>query len=128
MNNKVVLNFNSGNILKGIIEDFFPNKDFFHIKEYGTGKTFEIDISKLKGIFFVKTFEGDKKYTERQDKERRGLGKKIEVKFKDGESIVGYTTGYSRDRRGFFLFPSDSDWNTEKIFVVIDATDKIAFI
>ena len=128
MHNKVVLHFLSGKIVKGITEDFFPNKDSFHIHDSDTEKISEVAVSQLKGVFFVKTFEGEKDYKERQDIERRGLGKKIEVKFEDGESIVGYTSGFSRDRKGFFLFPSDPGSNTEKIFVVIDATKQIAFI
>ena len=114
--------------MKGITSDFFPNKNNFHIEDKDTGKNIEIDVTKLKGIFFVKSFEGNKDYQEQQNIERTGLGKKIKVKFKDGETAIGYTTGFSRDRTGFYLFPSDPNSNTEKIFVVIDATMEISFI
>jgi hypothetical protein len=54
-----------------------------------------------------------------------GGGRKIQVRFLDGETIVGYTMGYSPDRTGFFLVPADSKGNNERIFVVKSATEKV---
>jgi hypothetical protein len=59
--------------------------------------------------------------------ERPGLGKRIQVKFKDGEVLIGYTSGYSPDRTGFFVFPSDPDSNNEKVFVMTAATANVSF-
>jgi hypothetical protein len=50
------------------------------------------------------------------------------VKFSDGESIIGYTLGYSPDRQGFFMTPADSKSNNQRIFVVKSASEKIEFI
>lgn len=128
MQNKIVLHFLNKKIVKGLTSDFLPNKNIFHIEERDTRKIIEVDIKQLKGIFFVKNHEGDKNYREKKDIEKAGLGKRIKVKFKDGEIIIGYTTGFSRDRSGFYLFPTDPNSNTIKIFVVIDATKEITFI
>lgn len=128
MQNMIVLHFLDGKIMKGFTGDFFPNKNLFHITDKETGEIFKIDISQLKGIFFVKSFEGNRNYKERQDVERPGLGKKVKIHFKDGETIIGYTSGYSPDRNGFFLFPSDPMSNTEKVFVVKTATNEIRFL
>ena len=49
----------------------------------------------------------------------------LKVRFLDGETIVGYTMGYSPDRMGFFLVPADSKGNNERIFVVKSATEKV---
>lgn len=127
-NNKVVLHFLNGGITKGSTEDFFPNKNKFHLKDKDTGRISEIDIIQLKGIFFVKNFDGNKRYKENDNTERIGLGKKIMIRFKDGETIKGYTSGYSPERSGFFTFPSDPESNMERVFVLKNATADIRFI
>jgi hypothetical protein len=63
-----------------------------------------------------------------QDVERVCLGKKIRAEFKDSEKMIGYTQGYSPNRVGFILFPSDPDSNNEKAFIINSATDNIRFI
>lgn len=128
MLNTVVLHFINGEIQKGITEDFFPNKDNFHFKERDKGAVQEIRLRDLKAVFFVKSFEGDSTYRERDDLERVGCGKKIRVHFKDGETQVGYTQGFSPERPGFFVFPADPDSNNDRIFVVSAAADKVQFI
>ncbi len=128
MQNKIVIQYLNKKVVKGFTSDFLPNKNIFHMEEKDTRKFMEVDVTKLKGIFFVKSYEGNKNYREKMDIERAGLGKKIKIKFKDGETIIGYTTGFSRDRTGFYCFPVDPDSNTIKIFVVIDATKEIVFI
>ena len=124
---QVVVHFTDGRILKGHATDFFPNKEIFHLNETGSGKTSEIKISELKGVFFVKTFSGNPAHHERKDLERPGMGKRIQVKFKDGEMLIGYTSGYSPDRAGFFVFPADPESNNEKVFVVMAATESVSF-
>mgnify|MGYP001571831094 CR=1 FL=1 len=128
MENKIVLHFLDKRIVKGITNNFSPNKKLFHIEEMVTKKTIEVDVGQLKGIFFVKSHEGNKQYKEKKNIKRSGLGRKVTVTFRDGETVIGYTTGFSRDRAGFYLFPEDPDSNTIKIFVVIDATKAIAFL
>jgi hypothetical protein len=128
MINKIVIRYTDGKVLKGTTEDFSPNKDVFHIRDVYDGKYQEIIIRDLKAVFFVKDFEGNPKYQEKDDVERVGLGRKIKVHFKDGETIVGYTQGFSQERAGFILFPSDPDSNNDKSFVVTSATDKVYFL
>lgn len=127
-NNKIVLHFLNGGVTKGFTEDFFPNKNKFHLRDKDTGKVTEIDILQLKGIFFVKNFDGNKEYKEKDNTERIGLGKRIMIRFKDGETIRGYTSGYSPERSGFFTFPSDPESNMERVFVLKSATADIKFI
>ena len=124
---QVVVHYADGRIVKGHATDFFPNKETFHLEVKGPGEANEIKVSELKGIFFVKTFEGDPTHDERKDLERVGLGKRIEVSFKDGELLMGYTSGYSPERMGFFVFPADPESNNEKVFVVTAATANVSF-
>lgn len=128
MQNRIVLHFIDGKIMKGFTDNFFPNKNLFHVRDKDNGKATEIDLLKLKGVFFVKSFEGNRNYKERTDTERMGIGKKIQVRFKDGETLIGYTSGYSPERSGFFTFPSDAGSNTERVFVLKNSTEDIRFI
>ena len=82
----------------------------------------------LKAVYFVKTYEGRPAYNERTDIERIGFGKKIKILFKDGETQIGYTQGYTPNRSGFIVFPADPESNNERIYVVTAATSKIEFI
>ena len=103
--NKIVIRFADGKILKGITEDFFPNKEIFHLKVNDSNQYREIKVTDLKCVFFVKSFEGNREYVYRNDIERLGLGRKISVQFKDGEIMVGYTQGYSPGRTGCYSVP-----------------------
>ncbi len=128
MRNMVVAHYSDGRILKGFAVDFFPNKPSFHVEREATGEMLEVQIPELKGIFFVKSFEGDGTATRDSNVERPGLGKKIQVDFSDGETLVGYTSGYSAAREGFFVFPIDPNDNNEKVYVVTAATSSVNFL
>jgi hypothetical protein len=125
--NKVVVKFKDKRILKGKTSDFFPNKSQFHL-EVTTGEILDIQVEDLKAIFFVKDYEGNKDRKKVYQDELTGTGRKMQVDFSDGESIVGFTLGYSPDRQGFYLTPADAEGNNIRIFVVKSATDKIAFV
>ncbi|MDF1597210.1 MAG: hypothetical protein P1T08_14115 [Acidimicrobiia bacterium] len=127
MNQKLVIHYQDGTILKGNSNDFFPNKAQFHLRPVDGSEARLVKVADLKGVFTVRTFEGDPDNRSRRDVERAGLGRKIKVTFKDGEVVVGYTSGYSPDRPAFFVFPADPDSNTERIFVVTDATQSVEF-
>jgi hypothetical protein len=57
MQNKIVVRYQDGRILKGTSADFTPNKDLFHIvpQDASPGnKPQEIHARELKAVFFVK--------------------------------------------------------------------------
>ena len=128
MINKVVIHSCQGDITKGETSDFFPNKDVFHLKKENAGALEKIHIKDLKAVFFVKDFTGNAAYTEKNDVERVGLGRKIKVQFKDSETLTGYTQGYAPNRPGFFVVPCDPDSNNLRVFVVAAATAKVEFV
>lgn len=128
MQNTVVVNMGDGVLLKGTTNNFFPNKDKFHLTVKETNEVREVPLMNLKAVFFVKDFEGDPDYRERTDAERSGLGKRIEVEFKDGETLVGYSQGYTPNRPGFFIFPADPESNNDRIFVLTAATKSVRFV
>ncbi len=128
MLNKIVIRFSDGKVMKGTTEDFFPNKDVFHLNDKESGEYREIKVSDLKAVFFVKSFEGSSEYRDRNDVERVGLGRKIRVQFNDGETMVGYTQGFSPNRGGFMLSPADPECNNDRVFIVNRATEVVHFI
>ncbi len=125
--NKVVIKFKNGSIQKGKTNDFFPNKKQFHL-ELLDGRVVIISTGQLKAIFFVKDFEGNKEHKDCYNDTIIGGGRKIRVRFPDGETIIGFTQGYSSQRLGFFMIPADRGGNNERIFVINAAAKEVSFI
>ena len=119
MRNQVVAHFIDGRLLKGFAVDFFPNKTSFHVEREESGESIEVQISDLKGVFFVKSFAGNPGTTYRKDVERAGMGKKIQVEFSDGEQNDGGLI----DR-----IEVDPEDNNEKVYVVSAATTAVNFV
>ena len=126
---RVVARFSDGKVLKGTTQDFFPNRPSFHLIPTEGGKGLEIRCKQLKAVFFVKSFEGDAKR-----KDVRGFiaapaetaqGKKIAVRFKDGELLCGYSLSYTPDRDGFFEFPADAGGNNLRVYVLTAAATEV---
>ena len=128
MKQNVVARFQDGSLLKGVTSDFFPNKEEFHLTLVDSEERRSIRINDLKAVFFVHTFEGKSEYDERVDIERGGMGRKIRVDFSDGETLMGYTSGYAPNRKAFFVFPVDPDSNNDRAYVVTSSTKAVEFI
>ena len=121
---KVVARFKDGGLIKGNTKDFSLSKNEFHL-ELINGEMKKIDIEKLKALFCVKTFEGNKNHVELYNDVIPKGGRKIIVEFNDGEIIIGYTHIYAPELQGFFLIPADLESNIEHIYVVTSATKNI---
>ena len=126
ISNLIVARYADGRVLKGVTRDFSPNRGILHVDRQDGTPAVELRFKQLKALFFVRSLEGD---PSRQD--LRGFvlgpaetqhGKKISVRFRDGEFICGYTLSWSPDREGFFLFPSDGNGNNQRIFVITAST------
>jgi small nuclear ribonucleoprotein (snRNP)-like protein len=131
--NKIVVRYQDGRVLKGYTNNFMPNKDVFHIIPLDApagSKPLDIYVNVLKAVFFVKDFTGNKQYQEKKtfEEAKPAVGKKIKVVFKDGEELIGTTQGYQPGRPGFFLFPADPQSNQDRVFVYSAATRQISFI
>jgi hypothetical protein len=128
--NKVVVRFRDGRLIKGFTHDFNPNREIFHVTEAQEGgNVIEISTSLLKAVFFVKTFEGNKNHRSTDDFTVESLknvpGLKVKIAFSDGEVMYGTTHGYAPERKGFFIFPADKESNNERVFVIVESTDKV---
>jgi hypothetical protein len=127
---KIIVRYANGRIIKGYTDDFLPAKSVFHIHPIDSNilnDIIKVSVQDLKGVFFVRDFEGDPNYRE-QNTFPDGVevfGRKVEVRFKDGEVMIGSTLDYHPQRPGFFLLPSDPHWNTLRVFVVSQAVSKV---
>lgn len=124
--NMIVVKFKDQTVKKGKTNDFFPNRNRFHLQQMD-GSITDVVVEDLKAVFFVKDFEGNKNHQDCYNDVIGSAGRKTKVKFLDGEIIYGYTLGYSQDRQGFYLTPADLDGNNERIFVVLSATQNVQF-
>ena len=61
--NKIVVRYQNGEILKGQTSDFLPTKSIFHLSLIDVppgSPSLEVHLSGVKAIFFVKDFAGDR--------------------------------------------------------------------
>jgi len=129
---KIIVRYADGRLLKGYTQNFFPNKPTFHVLPQDADKPkelVEIFVDQLKALFFVRDFIGNKHYNEKKKypEGAKPQGRVIEVACRDGEVLVGSTTGYDPKRSGFFLFPADPQSNNTKIYIVSSAVLKVRY-
>jgi hypothetical protein len=129
---KAVVKYQNGEIIKGWVEEFKPDRDsfiLFPFIEYSEEENLEIKFSSLKAVFFVKDFIGNKDYkkvrTFNVDYKITPSQRKLIVNFLDGEHLYGTSHSYSRYEVGFFIYPIDPKDNSERIFVVRKAIESI---
>jgi small nuclear ribonucleoprotein (snRNP)-like protein len=132
---KVVVKYQNGDIIKGWVEEFKPEREsfiLFPLIEYSEEERMEIKFSPLKAVFFVKDFIGNKDYkkvrTFNIDIKITPSQRKLIINFKDGENLYGTSHNYGRFKMGFFVYPIDPKDNNERIFVVRTATDSISLM
>ncbi|MDI6762026.1 MAG: hypothetical protein QME83_03240 [Thermodesulfobacteriota bacterium] len=142
--NLVVAKYWDGRMIKGVTYNFGSEKKAFHVipvpeekseekseeKEEGTRKGVEVVIPELKAIFFVKSLEGRKgprtlEGLLEEEEEEQASAMKVRVTFQDGETLIGMTHGYSREKQGFFVVPLEKESNNLRIFVVFNAAKEI---
>ena len=129
---KVVVRYRDGRVIKGSTQDFFPNRDRFHLflTDKPSGEAIEVFRKDLKAIFMVRDFIGEPLHDERKRfiGGEKPSGKKVEVTFMDGEELVGSTLGYDPNRQGFFIFPADSQSNNIRVYVVSSFVEKVRYL
>ena len=117
--NRVVAHFLDGRILKGSTIDLSPGRSSFHLVR--DGSTVQIRFSEVKAVFFVRDLDGDPRRLD-----LRGFiagpsetlhGKKVAVRFADGELVCGYTLSYMPRKDAFFMYPADLGSNNLRIYV-----------
>ena len=129
LQNLVVARYLDGRVLKGTTRDFSPTRPSFHLEVGAAHEIVELRLRHLKAVFFVKSFEGDPARENIlgfiEGPQEVPQGRKIAVRFRDGEFMCGYTMSWSPDRDGFFVFPTDTGSNNDRIYVIASSTDEI---
>jgi small nuclear ribonucleoprotein (snRNP)-like protein len=125
---KVVARFVDGRVLKGHTMNFDPSRPTFQLGLLDDSPGAEptlVQVAGLKAVFFVKDFAGVPEYSEKKEFNTVSTGRRLRVRFHDGEELVGTSVTYDAKRQGFFLFPADRFSNNEKVFVVAAAVADI---
>src|SRR4051794_9107557 len=97
-----------------------PDKMELHLAD--SGDKVKIELSDLKAMFFVKSFEGSKQYNEVKFFKAHPLveGLWVRLKFSDNESTEGviYNSMHYLVNPGFFLKPPDPLSNNQIVYVL----------
>jgi PilZ domain len=128
---KIVARYADGKILKGYAQDFYPTRPQFTIWPSITATAKErivVPVSQLKAVFFVRDFEGNPSYKDRKAFGVNSQGRRVDVTFTDGESVLGTTLNYRPDGQGFFVTPADPDGNNSRIYVVAKSVRRVRFL
>ena len=134
MEHKVVARFKDGRLLKGFARDPEPASGSLRMSVPGEDPgSVEITLEDLKGIFFVKSWEGNAAYVEREEGFAEGVPdfngayrlQRTVAGFSDGERLKGYSHNYSPDQPTLSFFPYDPFGNNYKILIVCSALSDI---
>jgi hypothetical protein len=122
---KVVARYIDGRLVKGYTFDFGPTQPRFHVfsQPSASGQSSQVLVRDLKAVFFVRDLVGN---PSRQDSQKFPpgdvAGSHVEVRFRDGEMILGTADSPVTDPLGFFLIPADPESNNLRVYVVHAAT------
>lgn len=139
---KVILRFLDGSILKGHIRDFPEKSDELTLQELDSDVVRVIKNNVLKAIFIVRTFEGNRHYNEKKSFGiRKPRGRRTFIKFTDGEDMVGFLEGdvpwdkgfflghqTINNLKGFFLLPADEGSNNIRVFIFAHAVKDVTVV
>jgi tetratricopeptide (TPR) repeat protein len=119
---RLVVRKMDGSVLTGVCFALNPGADGFHLDLVDrtgqpTDKSSYIPFNDLKGVFYVKSFDG-KFNKEQRFPHNQTVGKPMVVVFKDGEVMTGYTVhSYTESSLRFYLIPDDPDSNNISVLV-----------
>jgi hypothetical protein len=123
---KVVARYLDGRLVKGYTFDFGPLQPRFHVfaAPSASGPSTQVLVRDLKAVFFVRDFDGDPTRQDGRQLPARDTpaGAHVEVRFRDGEVMVGMVDGPTTEVPGFFLVPADSGSNNLRAYVIAGAT------
>ena len=120
----MVVRYADGRVLKGYA-DFDPEQACFLLVPLGEpdAEGVEVAVTDLKAVFFVRSFDGDPGHDESKDlyQPRPADTRKVSVRFRDGEELVGHTRHLDRYRSGLFFTPLNPRSNNLRVFAVFEA-------
>src|SRR5262245_19796625 len=122
---KVVARYADGRLVKGYTFDLGPAQLRFHVfaQPSASGPSTQVLVRELKAVFFVRDLVGNPSRQDgREFPSSDEAGRYIEVRFRDGEVMIGTADSPTTDPLGFFLVPMDPESNNLRVYVVAAAT------
>jgi hypothetical protein len=104
---RVVVHTLEGQVHRGIVHDLDLHDDAIPILQ-PDGRAVSIPSRRVKAVFFVLAPGGTP---------LRPRGDRVQVTFRDGRQVVGYSDDHASGDPGFFVVPSDARTNTARVFV-----------
>ena len=119
---KIIARTKSGKCFKGYLRDGrFLTRGILRMTTVDS-QELPVDLNQLKGVFFVRDFEGNKNHLENKilvaDPDRPGL--RVRLRFEDNETMEGVVENHLEllQAAGFFFWPADPEANNDLIFVM----------
>jgi len=123
---KIVIHYLDGRLLRGYGKFFFSGQDSLRILDLKR-RPVRVPLAEVKAVFFVRKLRGRRDYHETKRFSSRSpmFGRKVEIRFRDGEVLRGRALDYRPEDRGFYLKPSDPGSNNEMVFVPVTALKRV---
>ncbi len=128
---RVVLRYVDGPLLRGYSNDFHADRAHLHVSPSIGGPASDrllVPVARLKAVFFVKDFEGDPQRVDDHTFDYATGGRRAQVTFRDGETMLGSTLNYRPNGLGFFLLPASASGNNIRVYVVNAAIRHMRFL
>jgi hypothetical protein len=104
---RVVVHTLEGQVHRGTVHDLDLQDDALAVQQ-PDGRSVQIPTKRVKAVFFVLA-PGGKPLATR--------GERVQVTFRDGRQVVGYSDDHATGEPGFFVVPSDARTNTARVYV-----------
>jgi hypothetical protein len=104
---RVVIHTLEGQVHRGTVHNLDLQEDALEVQQ-PDGRSVELPTRRLKAVFFVLS-PGEKPLP--------GRGERVQVTFRDGRQVVGYSDDHATGEPGFFVVPSDARTNTARVYV-----------
>ena len=129
---RVVARYLDGRLVKGETFDLDPAKPTCLIHSPDRQSSITVTLSELKCLFIVRDHTGKPDYKETKsvdpgDPRARGA-RWLEMKFLDGEVVVGLSTNYAEGRPIFAAVPTDTQSNNIRILVNRGALESVTIL
>jgi hypothetical protein len=104
---RVVVHTLEGQVHRGTVHDLDLQDDALAVQQQD-GRSVRIPTKRVKAVFFVLA-PGGKPLATR--------GERVQVTFRDGRQVVGYSDDHASGEPGFFVVPTDARTNTARVYV-----------
>jgi len=128
---KVVAHYLDGRLVKGETFDLAAARPTCSIHTLD-GQAVSVALSELKCLFVVRDHAGRPEYEEEKavnPRDPRARGARwLEMKFADGEIVVGLSTNYSAESPVFAVVPADARSNNARMIVNRGALESLQIL